>query len=470
MKFKRSLLFFAACFPLLLSGITLQGAIESAIENNHALQQEEIEIEVYDQKYYAARGMLLPQLKIQGEYKLQWLKLPDSSVFGMSTVSSLLSDQPNEMSSADGAIWENQQVIAGYLDGIVSQLTPLAEQHEGSFAGGLQLDQIVFSGGKLLSGINIADRVRNMQKDRYRLSKQELVYETIKKYYQVKLAEEVVNIQRSALELTAAHLQDVNKMFDEGLVSEYSKLRAELEYRRLEPELMQAEHNYILAKENFCDHLGCEELDELQTEFSIPEYDDYQLETAINLGMDSRIEVQLSELNVRIQEVLVKMEQADYYPQIGFSASYNFYTTADDYAIERADFGRMASIGLGFQLPIFTGLTRISEIREAKAKVIQAEEADAELREMIKLDIQNAWQKLEYSKSNLDVQKDNISLAERGYKIAQSRYSNGLGTELEITDAQLLLKQSKISYSKAMYDLILAESYYRKAIGRELYQ
>jgi outer membrane protein TolC len=374
------------------------------------------------------------------------------------------------MSAADGVIWENQHLIAGYLDEAMTELVPSDVLKEGSLAGGLQLDQVLFAGGKLLSGIKIADRVRNMQKDNYRLAVQEIVYQTVAKYYQVKLAQEVVKIQEEALSIAGEHLEDVEKMHDQGLVSEYDKLRAELEYRRLEPELVKSRHNLKLAQEDFCNHTGLESglPLELETAFELPEVEMMELSEAIETGLGERIEVQLSELNVRIQEVIVKMEKADFYPVVGLRASYSYYTSAGGYEIKGDDFGVQASIGIGFEYPLFSGLTRLSEVREAHWQVKKAEEKDADLQNLIKLDIRNAWQQLEHSRQNLAVQKDNVELAERGWQIAQARYAAGQGTELEIADAQLMQKQAKLNYSRSIYELILAKVYFEKATGVNL--
>ena len=466
----RKILIIMMLLPIYLMSISLDEAITAALENNHSLNTEKQEIEVYDQKYYAARGMLLPQLSLQGQYGLSRTKIPNSSLSSADDLSSMLNEELGSMNASDEILWENEELIAEYLDGVMANLMPDEVLKEGSFAGGISLNQTLFAGGKLLSGIKIADRVRNMQKDKYHLERQEVIYETTRLYYGVKLADEVLQIQRDALILTDEHLTDVQKMFEQGLVSEYDKLRAELEYRRLEPEVLQAEYNLNLAKDSFCNYTGLEKTlgQELETEFVLPELNEMELETALNEGMKQRIEVQLAELNVRIQEVLVKMEKADFYPVVGLTASYNYYTVADDYGIEGDDFGIMASVGIGFQLPLFTGLTRISEVREKQAKLRQSKEAEAETTALIRLDIRNAWQNLDHSRKQLAVQKDNTALAARGYEIAQARYASGQGTELEIADAQLMQKQAKLSYSQAIYNVILAKTYYDKALGRDL--
>lgn len=470
MRVKEILIIAAAFLPLMLSALTLDEAIDSSIENNHSLQREKAEIEVYDQKYYAARGMLLPQLSLQGQYGISRTKIPDSSLGSVDELAGMLNNELGSMSESDEVLWENEQLISGYLDAVIDDLMPDEYLEEGSFAGGISLTQTVFAGGKLLSGINIADRVRNMQKDKYHLELQEVIYETMSLYYGVKLAEEVLQIQQEALSIAGEHLIDVQAMYEQGLVSEYDKLRAELEYNRLEPEVLRSQYNLNLARDSFCNYTGIDKsmLLELETEFVIPQTDSMQLNTALQFGMNKRIELQLADLNVRIQEVLVKMEKADFYPVVGLTASYNYYTAADEYEIEGDDFGTAASVGLGFQLPVFTGLTRISEVREKQATLKQAKETEIETISLIRLDIRNAWQNLDHSIKQLEVQNDNRELAERGYEIAQSRYANGQGTELEIADAQLLQKQAKLSYSNAVYELILAKTYFDKATGKDL--
>ena len=58
-------------------------------------------------------------------------------------------------------------------------------------------------------------------------------------------------------------------------------------------------------------------------------------------------------------------------------------------------------------------------------------------------------------------------LAEENYKVSSLRYRSGVGTNLEVIDAQVALTQARINYSQAQFDLEIAKAKINKVVGRE---
>ena len=67
----------------------------------------------------------------------------------------------------------------------------------------------------------------------------------------------------------------------------------------------------------------------------------------------------------------------------------------------------------------------------------------------------------------IESNREGVRLAERGFRIAQTRYKAGAGTLLELNDAEIALTQAKLNLNQAMYDYLAAETEYRQVLGRE---
>nr|HPK41648.1 TolC family protein [Candidatus Cloacimonadota bacterium] len=80
----------------------------------------------------------------------------------------------------------------------------------------------------------------------------------------------------------------------------------------------------------------------------------------------------------------------------------------------------------------------------------------------------NNWQSLQTAVQQLNVQEKNIKTAEKGYEIANERYENNIGIQLEILDAQTQLNGAKVSYIQALYQLNIAVNSFNKSIGTKL--
>ena len=435
------------------TSLTLQESVEMAKENNKDLQKAREEVSKYRQEYNNVRGNLFPQISLSGGYQYKHMKYPDSSQLGF-TFTSLL--------DSTGSDFEN--AVAGAVDGIL----PSDTSDEYSLAGKVSLNQVIFMGGKLINGISVANKLYHLQEKKYFLDEQNLIFNTIDLYYKTKLAAEVAEIQAEALDFANLYFQQVEDMNEEGLVSEYDLLRAELEVQKLEPEVLEAEKNSKLAMESFTNHLDIKESKLLLIDdITLPEMEEIDLDNAVESGLKNRMEIELSEIGVDVSKVLLRYEKGNFLPNIGLSAEYNYFGT-DEEKIESDDWGSSYQVGLGFSMPLFTGLSNSSKIKKAKHTLNQSKLDHRTLQEMIELDVRNSYWQWKADLEKVTTQNRNVELATKGLEIANARYENQVSNQLEIIDAQLQLKAAKLSFMNAKYAAVISYTKLQKAMGREL--
>ena len=58
-----------------------------------------------------------------------------------------------------------------------------------------------------------------------------------------------------------------------------------------------------------------------------------------------------------------------------------------------------------------------------------------------------------------------VDQAQRGYEIASAQYREGLGSQLELTDAEVALRQSEFNYAQAVFDYLVARAQLDQATG-----
>lgn len=445
---------------LTLSAITLDESIQLAKQNNKELLVATEEISKADEQYRDVRGSLLPQLNLQGSYSLSKTYLPDSATGEIPSVSSMLDD--NEATDTD-------KLIAGALDGIVGGMMPSSPQKEGSLAMQLKMDQVLFLGGKLINGIKAVDRYRSIQRLNYSVKEQDIVLETTNMFYQTLLAQKVVQIQEEALSTARKHLNRVELLAQEGQVSEFDLLSARLEVAKLEPGLLQAQNNYSLALTAFRRQLGSEQSELIpEGEFVLPNIPDLTLQEAQSIAAENRIELELLDIATQVKQLQYNAERSNFLPNIALSASASLYSAADEYRIESDDFGTQYSVGIGFSLPIFTGLSNRSKASYAKHDLAIAKLEQENSKELIRLQIKQNHQKLQYALQNYEVQEQNIAMAERNLELAQLRFDNQMGIQLEVFDAQTTLASIRLQFISAVYEVISAEREFTKSLGYKL--
>lgn len=442
-----------------LSALTLEQCIDSAKQNNKDLLSAKEDIIIADQTYYDVRGMLLPQITLQGGYQLNTTWLPDSSIPGKLDF--------NE--SLEHPATSNDSTLAGIMTGFVNGFVPDKVQKEGSLAGQIKLEQILFSGGKLINGLNAVSRYRSIQKLRYKLLEQDVIVKTTDMFYQTILAKKLYEIQQDALSIATRHFNRVELLYNEGQVSEFDMLRAKLEVAKLRPNVVQAHNTYDLAMSAFKKQIGLLDSDiTLEGEFTLPDTQKEDIKSALSLAENRRIEFQLTSINTEIMKIRYKAEKGSYLPNVGLTAGYSMFTTADEYTIESKDFGTAFNIGIGFSIPIFTGLSNTAKRSYARHGYYQAQIKETDTKELIELEVRQSWQNLQNSLENYNTQLENIKLAEKSLQMAQVRFENQVGIQLEVFDAQITLNSIKLSYYNSIYEVISANQKFKKAMGYTL--
>jgi outer membrane protein TolC len=443
-----------------LSAISLEESIQMAKNNNKTLLMAKEDVFKADETYKDVRGSLLPQFNLQGAYSLSKTYLPDSARPSYGSISYYLDDT---------TATDNENILAEAMDAMISNMIPSSPQNVGSLALQLKMDQVLFLGGKLVNGIKAVDRFRSVQKLRYSLSGQQVILETTKLFYQAILAGKLADIQAEGLKTAQRHLARVEILNQEGQVSEFDLLRARLEVAKLQPQLLAAQNQYELALAAFRKQIGTDNEDIIPDgEFVLPERLTISLDQALVEGKENRTELELVDINTQIMQIKYNAEKGNFLPNVALNADYSLYTAADELAIQRDDFGNRFSIGIGFQIPLFTGFSNTSKRNYAMHDLIQAKLQQRDTEELIELQIKQDHQKLEHAWQNYAVQQQNIRLAERSLELAQVRYENQVGIQLEVFDAQIMLSTIKLQYYNAIYEVIAAERDFQRSIGNPL--
>ncbi|MBN2016880.1 MAG: TolC family protein [Candidatus Cloacimonetes bacterium] len=453
--------------------LKLSDCIQRALENNKELQKARAEVEKMKQEYNNIRGSLLPQISLNAGYQLSQSHLPKSALMDIPSLSDMIygtGDLTGIPTENDSLEIYNDQIIAGYVDGAFADFVPSELQKEAAAFAQIKLDQVVFMGGKLIKGIRIAGKIKNMQQKNYLLVQQDVIFKTKDMFYKVLLLEQLVDIQKEALDLAYQYQQQVKNMFAQGLVSEYDLLRARLQTANLEPEVIQAENNYTLLLESFKNHLGIEdEKVEFSGEFLLPEIKLMSLEEAIQHGKQDRIELDLASINVEINKVVLSIQKGNLLPNIFISAEYQKYAgSSGRYKITYDDIGDTYQVGVGLSIPLFTGFSNTAKIAKARQDLKMAKLSYLQLEEGIELDIKNSYLTFKNAKLKVESQKQNVKLAEKGFTIAQARYENQVAVQLEVLDAQVQLKSARLNHLQALYDAIISYEQLKKAIGIQL--
>jgi outer membrane protein TolC len=179
-----------------------------------------------------------------------------------------------------------------------------------------------------------------------------------------------------------------------------------------------------------------------------------------------RVEYQLYDMQRRGQSLFLRSERLGYLPTVVLfgSATAQAQRTQFDF-FNNKPWYPIVVVGLRVSVPIFDGLQRHYRVEQYRVGILQAENNMLFIQRTIDMQRAVASVNLQNSSASLQSQKDNMTLAQSVFDSAKKKYDQGLGSNLEVINAQTALKEAQTNYFNALYDAVIAKVEYDKATG-----
>jgi outer membrane protein TolC len=436
------------------NSFSLQQSIDYAYKNspNYLNAQSDVLMAKYKRK--EVLGMAMPQIGASVDMK-NFMKIPTSVL-------------PNFVSPAvyGGLV---QAGVAPYDPQKLSPdgYEPIAANFGTTFQAqaGASASLLVFSADYLI-GLKATKEYISLMNINVNRSKADLVSQVSKAYYSV-----LVNNQRIALldaNITKLEklLNDTKAFNKQGFVEQIDVDRLEVAFNNLTTEKQKIER-LISLSENVLKfqmgYTGSENLT-LTDSLSISDKEDLSIS---KIDITKRSEYQMLEVQQRLNNINVKRLKYGYLPSLVAYSSFNYSGQRNDlkFFTKEHIWYPTALLGGTLSLSIFDGFQRHYQIQQAKLDFKKGENNLKNLQLAIELEGASAAVNYSNASSSLQVQKRNLDLAQNIYTVSQKKYEQGVGSNIEVINAQQSLKESQANYFNAVYDLLVYKIDYLKATG-----
>ncbi len=180
----------------------------------------------------------------------------------------------------------------------------------------------------------------------------------------------------------------------------------------------------------------------------------------------NRVEYSLLETQSKLYQYDVKRKKGQFLPKltanVGYSASYQDNSFGQLY---RNNFPS-AYVGLTLNVPIFTGFQHINQLRQSEITLLKSQNDMFAARNAFNLELKKARITYLNGLQTLNDQKRNRALAEEVLRVSKIKYQQGVGSSLEVTQAQTALQDADNSYIQGLYDALVSKVDLDQAYGR----
>ncbi len=337
-------------------------------------------------------------------------------------------------------------------------------------AMGINLSQMIFNGSYFV-GIKASKTYQELSKKGHIKSKIDVAEAVTKAYYSVLVNQMLHETVVSNFQRLDSLVQETTIMQENGFVELLELNRIKVEYNNIKTQKSNSERAVEISKELLKFQMGMPVASNIEIADKLSDLDfNVEEELKMNYSYQNRIEYSLLETNQQLAELEMKNNKVQYLPKIDLVASWGLNAGVAEFS-KLGEFGNdkvwtdYQLAGISLNLPIFDGLYKAKKVQQNKIKIQQLDYQRQMLENSIQMEVNQMRKTLIMNLDLVRNQKENSTLAESVYNQTKIKYQEGVGSNLEVIDADNAFKLAQSNYFNALYDAMIAHVDYQKALG-----
>ena len=306
--------------------------------------------------------------------------------------------------------------------------------------------------------------------EKSRASELDLINQVTKAYYQLMLAQDSYEVLQGSYKLAEDNFNVVNAKYQQGAVSEFDKISAEVQMRSIKPNVISAANAVTLAKLQLKVLMGITADVDIKTDDNLTNYESMLFANQLkeeDMSLENNTTMKQFELNMKLLEKNVKSLKTNFMPTLSMSFSYQYQSLYNP-NINFFDYTWSNSSSLMFNLSI--PLYRASNFTKVKSARIQMRQLDwnrIDTERKLNMQVVSYRNNMTASSEQVVSNKENVMQAEKAVQIAGKRYEVGKGTVLELNSSQVSLTQAQLTYNQSIYDYLVAQADLDQVLGKQ---
>lgn len=447
--------------------MTLEKAIEIGLSENPTVQIADQEIQRMEYVKKEAWGNLYPNLSGTGNFSHNIQKQKMFMGGGGFDFGSMLGPTFQELFANIPAAYQPDWSSMGGGSEEGGSNAPIEVGLRNSVTGGFSLSLPLFM-PTIYKNIQLSEQQILQAVESARQNKLTLANQIKKSYYGILLAESSLEVLKRNIEYAQIIVDDTRNSFNQGVVSEYDLITAEVQLSNLTPTLIQTENSIRIARLTLNMLLSLP----LDTELALEEelYDFKDFINVSNFGtidLSENSDLKLLGIQQDMLQKQLELQRTQRMPSLTGFAQYQVLSQSEDLKINHYRWLGSSSVGLQLNVPIFAGFTNKHKESQIRINMNQLQLQRDYQEQALSLEAQTALNNIEQARKQMVANEATKLQAEKGYRISKTRFDVGAGTMVELNNAQMALLQADLNYSQSIFDYMSAQADYDKIIGTE---
>lgn len=370
-----------------------------------------------------------------------------------------------------------------FFGGVPGTLVPIKFGADNSWQGGFSVNQTLFRGDAIVA-ISSRDVYMLAAAENFRATSQQVVTQTRLAYYDVLIAEAQFRLADASLSRLKVNLDENKARAGAGLLDEYEVLRLEVQLANEEPRRAESADALEKAFRDLNLAMGLPVDTPFQVKGDLVNLDIFatrtidantelmDLDRMIAVAPVDQVDVtatrgDLRSLNVqrRLKDREIFANKTEYYPTITANYALQWSSSQNGTPDFWENNNRFQTVGVTMSLPLFDGMRRVTTIKRSQIERRGLDEQIRFAEQNARNEVVTNWQRLERIFETASSRRKAVEQSKRGYDIALARFRNGLGSQLDVTEAEYQYQLAELNYAAMVFDYLSAKAEYDLSRG-----
>lgn len=323
---------------------------------------------------------------------------------------------------------------------------------------------------QLWKSVELSEEQVKLAVEQARSSKVSTISQVKKAYYSVLLTRDSYDVLKASYNVAEENVNNTTKMFEQGLVSEYDKLSADVQLASLKPQLLQVANGLKLAEMQLKVLMGVDVNEPIKFEGKLSDYEADLFNELMLLKEDTSLEDNstLKQLDMQRRQLVLaeKLNKLGYIPTLALQFSAGYTAMPDHFNPFKNSYFGSESVTLAFSWNIWDGGAKLMKTRQNKLQLETLDIQRENVKRQLELAINSSLNGIETAAEQVVSTKESVYSAEKAFGISQKRYEVGSGTMLEMNSSETQLLNAQLQYVQSIYDFLSNRASLEETLGK----
>jgi outer membrane protein TolC len=324
----------------------------------------------------------------------------------------------------------------------------------------------LFNFGKREANVQSARENLDAGQQDYQTTRQDTVLAIKTAYYLYLATQALVNVRKDTVRSRELLVRQARGFFEVGTRAKIDVARAEANLYTAQADLIATENAVKVAWVTLRNAMGSPRLPEQPVAEDSPEVEfSMNLAGARNVAFEKRTELKSFEALRRSADQLIANARRSHLPDLNFDAAYGRRHVSDDKPFNTFPLQPTWTVGLSFNIPIFDGFRTTNRVEETLHNYYRVRADEEDRRQLIALEVEQSYLRVVETQERIKATESAAKAAKENLDLAQGRYQVGVGSIIEVTDAETLYTDAQTTYVRTVYEYKIADAQLARSMG-----